>query len=439
MRPVVALVGRPNVGKSTLFNRILGRRQAIVQDLPGVTRDRHYAETEHLGRPFLLVDTGGFDPEAREGMLALMRVQVQRAIEESDALILVLDAREGLTRTDEMIWEMLRRSGRPTWVAVNKVDRPSQDPLVAEFWSLGVERLWPLTAERGSGVAELLEDLVLHLPAPEDAEAGAYSEEGVRLAILGRPNVGKSTLCNALLGEDRYLTSDVPGTTRDAIDTPFRYEDRLFVLVDTAGVRRRRAVEVGLERMSVARTMQALERCHVAVLVIDGFEGLTDQDKKLAALIVDRGKGLVLAVNKWDRVEGDAAQQARQRIEEESAFFSFAPMVFLSALTGRNVHRLLPVVERVRSNLYRRIPTAELNRFWEEVVQRHPPHASGSRSVRIKFLMQPQVAPPTILLFQGGSGRIPEQYLRFLQKEFRARWDFEGVPLVLVPRRAAGR
>lgn len=437
-RPVVALVGRPNVGKSTLFNRILGRRQAIVQDLPGVTRDRHYAETEHLGRSFRLVDTGGFDPEAREGMLALMRVQVQRAIEESDAMVLVLDAREGLTRTDEMIWEMLRRSGRPTWVAVNKVDRPSQEPLVAEFWALGVDRLWPLTAEHGSGVAELLDDLVRHLPDPPPNEAGGEVEDGVRLAILGRPNVGKSTLCNALLGEDRYLTSDVPGTTRDAIDTPFRFEDRPFVLVDTAGVRRRRAVEAGLERMSVARTMQALERCDVAVLVIDGAEGLTDQDKKLAALIVDRGKGLVLAVNKWDRLEGEAAQEARKRIEEESAFVSFAPMVFLSALTGRNVGRLLPVVERVRANLFRRIPTAELNRFWEEVVQRHPPHASGSRSVRIKFLMQPQVAPPTILLFQSGSGRVPDHYLRYLQKEFRARWDFEGAPLVLVPRKAGG-
>ncbi len=437
-KPIIALVGRPNVGKSTLFNRILGRKEAIVEDFPGVTRDRHYAEGDHTGRAFVLVDTGGFDPEAEEGsMLALMKRQVELALEEADALVLVLDVREGPTGTDEVIWDMLRRSGRRVYVAVNKVDKPSLDPLVAEFYRLGIREMFPMTAERGSGVAELLDRMLEDLDAPplnDEDEPGEDATGPVRIAIVGRPNVGKSTFANALLGHDRYLTSDVAGTTRDAIDTPFTAGGRDYLLIDTAGIRRRKNVAPGLERMSVARTMQAIQRSHVVALVIDASEGLTDQDKKLASLVLDRGRGLIVIANKWDLLKGEKAEETRRALDDDTTFFAFAPRIQTSALNGRNVAKFLPLVNRVHENLFRRIPTSELNRFYEEVVQTHPPHVTGSRSVRIRYLVQPQSNPPTILLFRGGTAEVPPHYLRFLQRELRRRYDFEGVPVILVPK-----
>lgn len=436
MKPTLALIGRPNVGKSTLFNRILGRRQAIVEDFPGVTRDRHYAESEHAGRAFVVVDTGGFDPESDDAMLALMAEQVEVALAEADALILVMDGREGLTGTDRAIFEQVRRSGRRCYLTINKIDVPSSEPLVADFFSLGVEELFPITAERGSGVAELLERVLEDLDAPPALDESADEEKGpCRLAIVGRPNVGKSTFSNTLLGSERYLTSDVPGTTRDSIDTAFSAEGREYVLVDTAGVRRRKRVEVGIERMSVARTLQAIDRSHVVALVIDASEGLTDQDKKLGALVLDRGRGLVLVANKWDLVAGKETGEAFvKRLRDEAPFLSFVPHVLLSAKTGRSCHRFLPIVDRVHANLFRRISTSELNRFYEEVVKTHPPHASGTRSVRIKYLVQVDVNPPVVLLYRGGTGLLPTSYLRFLTREIRSRWDYEGVPLVLAPK-----
>jgi GTP-binding protein len=435
-KPIIALVGRPNVGKSTLFNRILGRREAIVNDFPGVTRDRHYAESDHCGRAFVLVDTGGFDPEATEGMLSLMKIQVELALEEADALVFVLDCREGLTGTDEVIWEMLRRSSRRVYVAVNKVDKPSLDPQVADFYRLGMAELFPMTAERGSGVAELLDHMLVDLDAPAlaDDELDQEAVGPCKIAIVGRPNVGKSTFANALLGEERYLTSDVAGTTRDAIDTPFQVGGRDYLLIDTAGIRRRKNVEAGLERMSVARTIQAIERAHIVTLVIDASEGLTDQDKKLAALVLDRGRGLVVIANKWDLLRGEKIEETRRALDDESTFFGFAPRLNTSALNGLNVKKFLPIVDRVHRNLFFRIATSELNRFYEQVVQTHPPHVAGSKSVRIRYLVQVQVNPPTILLFKGGTADVPANYLRFLQREFRSRYDFEGVPVILVPK-----
>jgi GTP-binding protein len=437
MKPVVAIVGRPNVGKSTLFNRIVGRRQAIVQDEPGVTRDRNYADADHSGRAFVVVDTGGFDPEASEGMLAIMKRQVEIALEEADALVLVFDVREGLVPTDEAIWDLVRRSGRRTYVTPNKVDGAAQDPAVAEFWRLGVPELFPVSAERGTGVAELLDRLVedLDCPPAEDEDEEAKGEGPARIAIVGRPNVGKSTLANALLGRERYLTSDVPGTTRDAIDTPFSADGRDYVLVDTAGVRRPRRVERGVERQSVARTIQAIERAHVALLLIDAAEGATDQDKKIASLVIERGRGLVLVVNKWDLVSGPGAgDEQTRKLRDEFGFASFAPHVFTSALKGRNVHKVLPVADRVHANLFRRVPTHELNKFFEEVVRTHPPMIGGTGSARIRYLTQAQVNPPTILLFAKGRGTIPQNYLRFILRELRERYDFEGVPVRLIAR-----
>jgi GTP-binding protein len=436
MKPVIAIIGRPNVGKSTLFNRILGRRQAIVEDSPGVTRDRNYAETDHTGHAFIVVDTGGFDPGSEDAMLAIMAQQVEIALAEADALVLVVDARQGLTGADQRIWEQIRRSGRRVYLAVNKVDTAAMDPHAAEFWALGPDEIFPMTAERGTGVAELLDRVLADLQAPALDEVADDEGKGpARIAVLGRPNVGKSTLLNSLLGHPRYLTSEVPGTTRDSVDTALTVGDRQYMLVDTAGIRRRKKVEVGLERMSVARTLQALDRCHIAALVVDAVEGITDQDKKLAALIEDRGRGLILVVNKWDLFKGrENGDVFMKKIKDDIPFLTYLPTVLVSALSGRGVHRFLPTVDKVFENLFRRIPTHELNLFYKDVIQRHPPHVSGTASVKIKYLTQVQVNPPTVLMFRGGHGRIPESYLRFLAKEFRARWDFVGAPLKLVPK-----
>ncbi|HOC99184.1 MAG TPA: ribosome biogenesis GTPase Der [Myxococcota bacterium] len=440
-KPIIAIIGRPNVGKSTLFNRILGRRAAIVDDFPGVTRDRQYGEAEHCGREFIVEDTGGFEPGSEDGMLVLMAAQVETAIAEADALVFVVDGRQGLLPIDQVIWHQIRRSGMTVFVAVNKIDTPAADSLVSDFYGLGATELYPMTAEGGSGVAELLDALVETIPMPtvasDDGEASADDEMSgpCRITLLGRPNVGKSTLANALLGKERFLTSDVPGTTRDAIDTVFHSNGREYVLVDTAGIRRRRAVERGVERMSVARTIRAIENCHVVVLLIDSSEGVTDQDKKLASLVIDRGRGLVIVVNKWDlKTGGNAAGDFKLHMQDEMAFTSFAPVVFTSALTGKNVGKLLPVVDHVHAGLFSRIGTSELNRFFSEVIERHPPASHGAKTVRIKFITQVQVNPPTILLFCSGTGRIDTSYFRYLQRELYSRYDFEGVPIRLVQR-----
>jgi len=438
MKPTVALVGRPNVGKSTLFNRILGRKAAIVEDLPGVTRDRNYAETDHAGRALVVVDTGGFEPDSDDEMLVLMASQVEIALAEADAIVLVMDGRAGLTDVDKDIFEKIRRAGRRVYLAVNKIDSPSLMPLLADFYTLGAEHVFPITAEGGSGVAELLEQILEDTDAPPITPPEA--DEGLgpcRLTIVGRPNVGKSTLSNAIIGHERFLTSDVAGTTRDSIDSSFTANGRQYILVDTAGVRRRKRVESGVERMSVGRAMQAIDRAHVVALVFDATEGLTDQDKKLASLITDRGRGLVLVANKWDLMAGkESAEVFTKRIRNEASFLSFAPLILLSAKTGKSTQRVLPTVDRVYTNLFRRITTSELNRFYEQVIQTHPPHTTGTKTVRIKYLMQVDVNPPVILLYRGGTGLIPDSYLRFLTREIRKRWDYEGVSLVLAPKGA---
>ena len=437
-KPIIAIIGRPNVGKSTLFNRILGRRAAIVDDFPGVTRDRQYGEAEHCGKEFIVEDTGGFEPGSEDGMLLLMAEQVEMAIREADALVFVVDGREGMLPIDKTIWEQVRRAGSKVFLAVNKIDSPTADPLVADFFVLGAEHMFPMTAEGGSGVAELLDCLIENIPMPdvpeEDAEEPDRDASGpCMITLLGRPNVGKSTLANALIGKERFLTSDVPGTTRDAIDTEFVANGRKYILVDTAGIRRRRAVERGVERMSVARTIRAIERSNVVVLLLDAYEGLTDQDKKLASLAIDRGRGLVIVANKWDlKSGGNVAGDFKLMMQDKMAFASFAPVVFASALTGKNVGRLLPAVDHVYQNMFSRVSTSELNRFFADVIERHPPAQHGAKTVKIKFITQVQVDPPTLLLFCSGGGRLDVSYFRYLQRELRARYDFEGVPLKLV-------
>lgn len=440
MKPVIAIIGRPNVGKSTLFNRIVGRSLAIVADVPGVTRDRIYAEAEHKGRRFTLIDTGGCDPEAQDGLLGLMQRQVAEAIKEADALIVVMDGRAGLTPLDESVWAMVKASQRPAYLVVNKIDTPDKEGLVFEFFRLGNVEPIPVSAEKGSGVLDLLDKVVEDFPPSgdeTDLEEGKLGER-IRVAIVGRPNVGKSTFANAWLGRERFLTSDMPGTTVDSVEAVCERDGRTFVLVDTAGVRRRKKVERGIERMSVARAIRAIEESHVTALILDAKEGITDQDKKLASLVVDRGRGLILVFNKWDLIEkgpgiGDAYLAY---VKSEMAFASFAPVLFTSALTGKGMHRFSPTVSKVAENLFRRIPTHEINRFYREVIKTKPPVISGTRTAKIRYLTQVSVNPPTILLFTGGGVALSQAYLRFLANEMRSRFDFQGVPIRLIERRS---
>ena len=335
--PLIAIIGRPNVGKSTLFNRILGTKAAIVDDVPGVTRDRHYADGNYCGRPFRLVDTGGLDPSATAGMIALIKHQSQLAIAEADILILLMDGRAGLTPADEEIVGLLRGAGKPVFVAINKIDTPKTEALLADFYRLGFNQLHPVSAEHGLGVDELLEAIMPLLPEPAEDTA---EKEIPRIAVVGRPNVGKSTLVNTLFGQERMVVSEVPGTTRDAIDTLVTYQGRRYLFTDTAGIRRRGRVERGIEGYSVARAMRAMGRSDVAVLVLDGVEGITEQDTKIIGLVLKQGRACVLLVNKWDLRTGEAGARDRytQELKRRLPFVPWAPVHFGSALKDR-LHR----------------------------------------------------------------------------------------------------
>jgi GTP-binding protein len=424
---VLAIVGRPNVGKSTLFNRIVGKGKAITHNTPGVTRDRIYAEAEYLNKRFIVIDTGGFDPTAESGLLSLLRAQVSTAISEADALLFVVDGKEGLTALDEEVYEHIRKAGKKVFVVVNKIDRPELAFFASDFYGLGVEELFPLSAEKGSGVAELLDRVISDLSISETEET--KTDGVIKIAIVGRPNVGKSTLANALLGEERFLTSDEPGTTVDSVDERLFFDGREFMIVDTAGIRRKAKIEEGLERMGVQRALRAIERSDVVLLVIDASEGVTSQDKTIASFALEKGKGVCLVLNKWDAVQGDK-NLFLKTLRYEFAFAPFLPHVCVSALFKKNTHEILPLVLKIYQNLHRRIPTSELNRFYAEVIVPNPPQ--GLQGV-IKYITQVDVAPPQILLFCGAK-KIKPQYLRFIQNALRKRYDFLGVPIRLAVR-----
>jgi GTP-binding protein len=424
---VLAIVGRPNVGKSTLFNRIVGKAKAITHNTPGVTRDRIYAEAEYLNKRFIVIDTGGFDPTAESGLLSLLRAQVSTAISEADALLFVVDGKEGLTALDEEVYEHIRKAGKKVFVVVNKIDRPEQAFFASDFYGLGVEELFLLSAEKGSGVAELLDRVISDLSISETEETKTNGV--IRIAIVGRPNVGKSTLANALLGEERFLTSDEPGTTVDSVDERLFFDGREFMIVDTAGIRRKAKIEEGLERMGVQRALWAIQRSDVVLLVIDASEGVTSQDKTLASFALEKGKGVCLVLNKWDAVQGDK-NLFLKTLRYEFAFAPFLPHLCVSALFKKNTHEILPLVLKIYQNLHRRIPTSELNRFYAEVIVPNPPQ--GLQGV-IKYVTQVDVAPPQIVLFCGAK-KIKAQYLRFIQNALRKRYDFLGVPIRLVVR-----
>ena len=435
---VVAIVGRPNVGKSTLFNRLVGARKALVQDRPGVTRDRILGKVEWSGRSFLLVDTGGLEYDVPAGRLSgKIRVQIEKAIEKADLLVFVADGRVPVHPQDEQIARFLRKTEKPVICVVNKIDTAAHTDAHYAYYRLGMEPLVPLSAEHGLGVDQLLDGILATLPASEESAPEAEEIRPIQVAVLGRPNVGKSTLVNALLGEDRQLVDEQPGTTRDAVDTPFVWRGRRFVLIDTAGIRRRGRVTVTVEKFAVIKALQSLERCDVALLMIDAQDGVTEQDAHIGGYILEKGRAVVVLVNKWDIVKGSYRNPKRylDRVREQLAHLQFAPIVPVSARTGFDLERVLPSVVRVEKAYRMHVPTGPLNRFLAEAVGSHPPPSEGSRVRRLNYITQIQEGPPTFLFFSNLSGEVHFSYQRYLINRLRERFGFEGSPIRLVFRK----
>ncbi|WP_242394424.1 ribosome biogenesis GTPase Der [Anaeromyxobacter oryzisoli] len=446
-RPLIALVGRPNVGKSTLFNRIVGRRAAIVQDVPGVTRDRNYADFVWDGRSLSVVDTGGFEPESRDRLMAQVRQQAQLAVEEASAVVLVVDGREGLTEIDRSVADLLRRSGKPLFVAVNKVDTAATEGAIplADFYELGFGEVQAVSAEHGRGVGELVDTVVAALalpappPPPEDREEPQEVQEAdqprgdVRIAIVGRPNVGKSTLVNALLGAERFVVSDVPGTTRDAIDSIVEHRGQRFVVTDTAGIRRKRSIALEVEAYSVVRAMRAIDDAEVVACVLDATEAGVEQDARLLGLVVEKGKALVVVVNKWDVAEREGATQDwyRQELTKRLPFVAFAPMVFVSAKERRGVARVLDQAARLVEQYRARFPTPQLNELLEALQDEHPAPIVHGRRVKLYYVAQVAYAPPTFVIQSSHPEDMADQYRRYVENRFRDAFGLE-VPMRLV-------
>lgn len=439
-RPVVAIVGRPNVGKSTLFNRMVGRRLAIVEDEPGVTRDRHYADAFVGGHDVVLVDTGGFDPGSDDRLAGAIAGQVRLAIEEADVVICVLDGLVDPTPADIEAVSLLRRAEKPVVFVANKTDSPSRALDATALYRLGMDQLITVSALHGVGIDELDDALADRLngvvgerspePEAETTEAEQAMATATRLAFVGRPNAGKSSLANKIIGEDRLVVDDRPGTTRDAIDVAFERDGRRYVLVDTAGMRKKHAVDgASIEGMSVIAAIRALERIDVAVIVVDASEGIGEQDLKVLALAVDRGRACVLALNKWDLVPREAHRSKLEETEERIAFARWVPIVPLSAQSGRGVGKLLEVVDRARASFARRVPTAQLNRFFEQVLDRHPPPTHMGKSVRLYYVTQAATAPPTFIAIANHPEAVAESYRRYVAAQIRKAFDFEAVPV----------
>jgi len=432
--PLVAIVGRPNVGKSTLFNRILGKRQAIVEDVAGVTRDRNYGAASWSGREFTLVDTGGLDPLAEEGLFSLTRRQAMVAIEEADVILFVLDTRSGLTSVDEEVTQLLRRSEKPVLVAANKSEGKDRELDAAVFYGLGMGEVFVISALHGTGVADMLDALMLVLP---DEPLPAEEDHQIRIAVVGRPNTGKSTLINRILGQERVLVSDVPGTTADTVDTVVQRGDKRYLLVDTAGVRRKGKVNAALEHYSVLRTLSAVERCHACLLLVDSADGVVDQDVRIAGLINERGKGLVVCMNKWDLVEKDhrTFDQTVRDVREKMFFFDHAPVISISGLTGQRVERVFDSVEGVYSEAGKKLTTRQLNDAIGQAVERNEPHLVRGRRLKFYYGTQVGVFPPSFVIFTNRPGDVKDNYIRYLEHRLREKFGFEGTPIRLFFRR----
>ena len=430
-KPLVAIVGRPNVGKSTLFNKLIGRRLSIVEDTPGVTRDRIYADAEWLTHSFTLIDTGGIEPESEDIIAVQMRRQAELAIETADVIVFLVDGREGMTAADEEVAAMLRKSNKPVVLAVNKLDAPKFNDAIYEFYSLGLGDPIIISAGQGLGLGDMLDEVCAHFP-PEVAEEG---EHPLNIAVVGKPNVGKSSLVNAILGEERCIVSNIPGTTRDAVDTAFTLDGEPYVLVDTAGIRRKRAVEdETIERYSVIRSLAAVRRADVVLIVVDAEQGLSEQDVKIAGYVHEEGKPSVLVVNKWDLIEKDTntMNQFKKDMQVDLAFMDYVPFLFISAKTGQRVNKLLSAAKESYAQSVRRIKTGLLNDVVNEAISMTEPPAMSGKRLKIYYATEVSVQPPTFVFFVNDEALVHFSYRRYMENYFRKTFGFAGTPIKII-------
>ena len=431
-KPVIAIVGRPNVGKSTIFNRIVGERVSIVEDIPGVTRDRIYSSADWLTHEFNIIDTGGIEM-TDEPFMEQIRQQAEIAIDEADVIIFMTNGREGVTNADEQVAKMLYKTKKPVVLAVNKIDNPDMRDMIYDFYALGFGEPFPISGSHGIGLGDLLDECAKHF-SKEDEEQ--YSEDTIKFSLIGRPNVGKSSLVNAFLGQERVIVSPIQGTTRDAIDTPYTYDGQDYVIIDTAGMRKKGKVYETTEKYSVLRALRAIERSDVVLVVLNADEGIQEQDKKIAGYAHEAGKAIVIVVNKWDAVEKDEKTMNfyTQQIREHFLFLDYAPIVFVSAKTKQRVHQILPVVQRVSENHAMRIQSSILNEVIEDAVARNPAPTDKGRRLRLYYTTQVAIKPPTFVVFVNDKELMHFSYLRFLENRIRETFDFEGTPIRLITR-----
>lgn len=428
-RAVVCIVGRPNVGKSTLFNKIVGKRIAITEDTPGVTRDRIYAEGEWLGKYFTVIDTGGLEPDNDEIIMSNIKRQVEIAVDTADVIIFVVDGLAGLNPTDREIGNLLRKSAKKVVLACNKVDKPKNAKEIYEFYELGFGEPIAVSAEQGLGIGDLLDEVVKNFPEGVDTQ---YDDDTIKVCFIGKPNAGKSSLINKILGEERVIVTDIPGTTRDAIDTYFSYNDERYVFIDTAGLRRKRSIYEKIERYSVVRTLTAIDRSDICVLVIDATQGVTEQDSKIAGYAHDNGKGIIIAVNKWDLIEKDnnTYLEFEKDIRRVLSFINYAPIIFISALTGQRVNRLLELINIVNNNYNLRITTGVLNDIINEAVLMNQPPSDKGKRLKIFYGTQVAVRPPKFVIFVNDKELMHFSYARYLENQIRNHFGFSGVPIL---------
>lgn len=434
MKPVVAVVGRPNVGKSTLFNKITGKRISIVEDTPGITRDRIYADAEWCGREFTLVDTGGIEPAGTDEILVQMRNQAELAIDMADVIVFMVNVNDGMTASDKDVAAMLRKCGRPVLLVCNKVDRPGEPPMeMYEFYNLGIGDPIAISSIHGMGVGDLLDEIVALLPE-EDAEED--EEDVIKVAIVGKPNAGKSSLVNKILGENRVIVSNVAGTTRDAIDSTYEKDGQKYVLIDTAGMRKRGKINENVERYSVVRALSAVDRADVCLIMVDATEGITEQDTKIAGYVHEAGKASIIVVNKWDIVEKETntMKNFKNRVKEQFNFMMYAPSMFISAKTGQRVDDLFAQIKSVLAENTKRISTGVLNDVINEAIAMVQPPSDKGKRLKIYYATQASTKPPTFILFVNNAELAHYSYIRYLENQLRAKFGFEGTPVRFIVR-----
>lgn len=434
MKPVVAVVGRPNVGKSTLFNKVSGKRISIVEDTPGITRDRIYAEAEWCGHEFTLIDTGGIEPSSKDIILAQMREQAQLALDMADVILFMVNVRDGVTAADKEVAAMLQKCGRPVLLVCNKVDNPGNPPMeMYEFYNLGIGDPYPVSSIHGMGLGDLLDEVVSLFP---EAEKQEEEENMIRVAVVGKPNAGKSSLVNRILGENRVIVSEIAGTTRDAIDSEYEHEGQKYVFIDTAGMRKRGKISENVEHYSVVRALAAVDRADVCLILIDANEGITEQDTKIAGYVHDQGKASIVVVNKWDLVEKETntMRNFQNRVKEGLNFMMYVPTVFISAKTGQRIESLFPMIQSVLEQNCKRISTGVLNDVINEAIAMVQPPSDKGKRLKIYYATQASVKPPAFVLFVNNAELVHYSYIRYLENQLRAKFGFEGTPIRFIVR-----